>query len=234
MSPTLLTKYLDAAKEIASHAVLLPDGFRFSPHTTRRDWTDDTLAKIRNFYGEFTDPRGSDKVNLQGIVFDTNQGGRLPVEKYLAATLLERDALQAHRKTTESVAREHGLNARYLHTLWQSLTSAEPWFLLDRLRSRWAVAKPSDAAALAAEVDRWQKSLWKFGPVGQIGKVGGSKAWLEPVSPLVTRQDLRLKIPAAACWVRCHSLSRRARCGRWQRRRFRNLATAAIRGAGTS
>ena len=55
MSPALVTKYLDAAKEIAGHAVLLPDGFRFSPHTTRRDWTDDTLAEIRDFYREFTD-----------------------------------------------------------------------------------------------------------------------------------------------------------------------------------
>src|SRR5262249_58472627 len=30
-SPTLLNKYLTAAKEIAAHAVLLSDGFRFSP-----------------------------------------------------------------------------------------------------------------------------------------------------------------------------------------------------------
>ena len=50
MSPTLVTKYLDAAKEVAGHAVLLPDGFRFSPHTTRADWTNDTLARIREFY----------------------------------------------------------------------------------------------------------------------------------------------------------------------------------------
>jgi len=52
MSPSLLTKYLDAGKEIASHAVLLPDGIRFSPKTTRRDWTDETLARIREFYRE--------------------------------------------------------------------------------------------------------------------------------------------------------------------------------------
>ena len=83
MSPALVTKYLDAAKEVASHAVLLPDGFRFSPHTTARDWTDDTLAQIRDFYSQFTDAGGGSQVNLQGIVFDTNQGGRLPVEKYL-------------------------------------------------------------------------------------------------------------------------------------------------------
>ena len=41
MSPGLLRKYLDAGKEIASHAVLLPNGFRFSSKTTRRDWTDE-------------------------------------------------------------------------------------------------------------------------------------------------------------------------------------------------
>jgi hypothetical protein len=81
MSPALVTKYLDAAKEVASHAVLLPNGFRFSPHTTGRDWTDDTLAKIRNFYKKFTDDGGGSKVNLQGIVFDTNQRGHLPVEQ---------------------------------------------------------------------------------------------------------------------------------------------------------
>src|SRR5439155_10602776 len=31
ISPALFTKYLNAAKAIAEHAVLLPDGFRFSP-----------------------------------------------------------------------------------------------------------------------------------------------------------------------------------------------------------
>src|SRR5262245_8485946 len=56
MSPALITKYLDAAKEIAAHAVLLPDGIRFSPDTTPRDWTNETLTRIREFYREFTDP----------------------------------------------------------------------------------------------------------------------------------------------------------------------------------
>src|SRR5205814_2403987 len=64
MSPSLITKYLDAGKEIASHAVLLPDGIRFSPKFTRRDWTEEILTEIRHFYAQFTDPRGGDKVNL--------------------------------------------------------------------------------------------------------------------------------------------------------------------------
>ena len=55
MSPSLVTKYMDAAKNIAAHAVLLPDGIRFSPFSTRRDWTDEILTEIRSFYQSFTD-----------------------------------------------------------------------------------------------------------------------------------------------------------------------------------
>src|SRR5207245_435770 len=115
MSPSLVTKYLDAGKEIASHAVLLPDGIRFSPKTTRRDWTEEILAQIRGFYREFTDPRGGDKVNLQGIIFETNEGGRLPLEKYLSASLELRDAGgRATSRTADVIARERGLSAKYL------------------------------------------------------------------------------------------------------------------------
>ena len=41
---------------------------------------------------------GGDQVNLQGIVFDTNQGGRLPLEKYLAATIAERGRVDIGRE----------------------------------------------------------------------------------------------------------------------------------------
>ena len=75
----MLTKYLDAGKEIAKHAILLPDGIRFSPYTTRSDWSNDALTRIRAFYRQFTEAGGAEQVNLQGIVFATNDGGRLPV-----------------------------------------------------------------------------------------------------------------------------------------------------------
>ena len=58
MSPSLVTKYMDAAKDIAGHAVLLPDGIRFSRFSTRRDWTDEILAEIRSFYQSFTERAG--------------------------------------------------------------------------------------------------------------------------------------------------------------------------------
>jgi hypothetical protein len=197
MSPALLTKYLDAGKDIASHAVLLPDGFRFSTSPTRRDWTNETLAEIREFYRQFTDSQGASRVNLQGIVFDTNDGGRLPLERYLAATLAERDALQSGRKTIEAVARDRGLNAKYLGILWTTLIDREPSLLLDWVRAQWRSAPPDGAVPLAAEIARWQQALWRFTSVGHIGKVGGPKAWQEPVAPLASRQEIRLKLPLA-------------------------------------
>src|SRR5207244_512844 len=86
LSPTLLTKYLNAAKDVANHAVLLPDGFCFSPATTRRDWTDECLAELRRFFAEFT------------------PDGRLPLQPHLAAAVRHRAALSAGRFTPEEVA----------------------------------------------------------------------------------------------------------------------------------
>jgi Protein of unknown function (DUF1592)/Protein of unknown function (DUF1588)/Protein of unknown function (DUF1587)/Protein of unknown function (DUF1585)/Protein of unknown function (DUF1595)/Planctomycete cytochrome C len=201
MSPSLLTKYLDAGKEIARHAVLLSDGIRFSPSTTRRDWSNDALARIRALYRQHTDSGGATQVNLQGIVFDTNDGGRLPVEKYLAATLTEREALRSGAKSPAAVAKEHGLNAKYLGILWAALNRQEPQsdtersLLLDVVRAHWREAKADGAPTLVAEIAAWQKALWRFSSVGHIGKAGGPKAWQEPVVPLVASQDVRLKLP---------------------------------------
>src|SRR6266550_6938030 len=106
MSPSLVTKYLDAAKEIASHAVLLPDGLRFSPKSTGRDWTEELLAEIRATYREFTDNGGGTSVNLQGIRFDTKDGGVVPLDKYLAATLeLHALGVRAQAKRDPALAR---------------------------------------------------------------------------------------------------------------------------------
>ena len=210
MSPAFVTKYLDAAKEIANHAVLLPDGFRFSPAVTARDWTEEYLAEIRKLYAEYTDAQGGTQVNLQGIVFDTNGGGRLPIQKYIEATLVIRDRLAATTpqqvpspslidvsKAIEEVAREQKLSPKYLRLLWDSLNGKEPSFLLDGLRSRWRASKPTDAAAITAVIARWQQSLWRFTSIGHIGKVGGPKAWMEPVSPVTSRSEIRTKLPAS-------------------------------------
>ena len=207
MSPALVTKYLDAAKGISEHAVLLPHGFRFSPRTTRRDWTEESLTRIRDFYDRHSDAGGGTAVNLQGIQFETNQGGRLAVDKYLAATLDAREALGSGRRSLDEVAREHGLNARYLGTLWRALTDdadseseidAASSLLLNHLRQKWRAAEPKDAPRLAAEIKRWQDALWKFNSIGHIGRhlgrQDGPQAWMEPVTPLAARQEFRQKL----------------------------------------
>jgi len=200
MSPGLLRKYLDAGKGIAQHAVLLPDGFRFSAQATRRDWTDEILDQIRGFYQEFVDPAdfgvGSAVGNVN-VHADTRIGlaGLLPLEKYLAATLAERKALTEGKKKIADVARDRRLNSKYLATLWSSLTESNQSLLLDDLATRWRRARPQDAADLAAHVADWQQGLWSFGPVGLIGRKGGPSRWMEPVTPLQTEQTLSFVIP---------------------------------------
>lgn len=46
MSPALVAKYLDAAKAVADHAVLLPDGFRFSVADSRAGWTEEAVGSF--------------------------------------------------------------------------------------------------------------------------------------------------------------------------------------------
>jgi hypothetical protein len=197
MSPSLVTKYLDAAKEIAAHAVLLPAGIGFSASTSQRDWAEERLTAIRAFYRRYTEPGGGTAVNLQGIKFDTKDGGVLPLEKYLAATLAERGALAGNSKEIADVARVHGLNAKYLAALWAVLNDPKPSLVLDPIREQWRGAKPADAPALAAGIAQWQRALWRFTTVGHIGKRDGPKAWQVPVQPLAATREVRLKLPAA-------------------------------------
>jgi hypothetical protein len=176
MSPALLSKYLEAAKDVASHMVLTPTGIRFSAETSSRDWTDETLAKIRAFYAKHTGSGESSQTVAQGIKLDTGTGsGRLPLALYL-------DALQG-RGSTE------GLSPKYLGILRDALAGAQPSTLLDPLRAKFQVKELT-----AADIEPWQKALWRFSNVGHLGKVGGPKSWLEPVTPLATQHELRMKL----------------------------------------
>lgn len=196
MSPSLLTKYFDAAKEIANHAMLLPDGIGFSPSTTTRDWSEEKLAAIRAFYARFTERGDGMAVNLQGIKFDTKDSGLLPLEKYLAATLTEREALKAGRKTTADVAKQTGLNAKFLDLLWLELNASTPSLVLDQVRARWRTAKPEEATDVARIIRNWQGALWRFTTVGHIGKRDGPTAWQVPVTPLASTRDFKMPLPA--------------------------------------
>ncbi len=196
MSPALIQKYLDAGKDVASHAMLLSDRIEFSSAATRRDWTNQKLDEIRNFYSRFTDNGGATAVNLQGIQFETNGGGRLPLEKYLRITLKERELIKSGARSLADVAREHDVNEKYLTTLWSSLNDPKPSLVMDVIRTQWRSAGPDDAPALVATIAQWQQTLWRFTTIGHIGKRDGPKAWQIPVQPLASRQEIRMKLPA--------------------------------------
>ena len=149
ISPALFTKYLNAAKVVADRAVFLPDGFRFSPSKTRRDWTDEGTAKLRQFYSAYAPGEG-----------------RLPAQPYLAAAVRHRDTLLTRAATIESVAAKEKLNPKYFGVLWGALTDKAPSRPLDAIRAKWRVATEKDVPALAAEVAAWQAMLWKTVKVG--------------------------------------------------------------------
>ncbi len=196
MSPALLTKYLDAAKEIAHHAVLLPDGIAFSASTSQRDWTEERLSAIRGFYSRFSVNGGGSAVNLQGIKFDTKDGGVIPLNRYLQATLELRD-----RRTTPTgddfskSAQRLQLSAKYLTTLWHALNATNESILLEPLRSQWRTADSASVTGMVQQIAQWQQALWRFTQIGHIGKRDGPTSWQMPVTPLAEKREVRLKLP---------------------------------------
>jgi hypothetical protein len=222
MSPALVRKYLDAAKQVAEHAVLLPDRIAFATNPSVSDLTNDRLDQIRRFYAQFTDQSGGETVNLQGIVFETNQGGRLPIEKYLKGTLQIRDTLAkapqdnssslaasspAVKALIESLAADSQLSPKYLGLLWDVMATdktssgdsdGQSRSLLDHLRESWRRATVAEHDALVAEILGWQRSLFRFTSVGHIGKVNGPKAWQEAVDPVRAEHELRFPLPSSS------------------------------------
>ncbi|MFN7628717.1 MAG: DUF1587 domain-containing protein, partial [Pirellula sp.] len=204
MSPALVRKYLDAAKQVAEHLVLLPDGFVFSANPSASDMTNQKVDEIRKFYARYANNQGGDTVNLQGIVFETNQGGRLPIELYLAAAddvrrLAQKPGGPTADVALETIAREKNLSPKYLKTLWQALSDSsirsESDGLLGSLRRQWQERGEDGSKELLGQILGWQKSLWRFTSVGHIGKRNGPSAWQEPVDPIRAEHELRFPIP---------------------------------------
>lgn len=180
MSPALLSKYLEAAKDVSEHLVLTPNAFRFSAGTSARDATDETLNSIRAFYAKHTGNGEGSQTVAQGIRLAVDTGsGRLPLGPYL-------NALQANGSSA-------GLSPKYLGILREALTSTKPSSVLDSLREKF-----KDKKLTTADIEPWQKALWRFSNVGHLGKVGGPKAWLEAVTPLAAQHEFRLKLQAPA------------------------------------
>ena len=177
-SPTLLNKYLNAAKEVAGHAVLLPDGFRFSPSKTRRDWTDEVLADLHRFYAAYT------------------ADGSLPLGPILAAAIRQRDELTAGKITPREAARGTGSTRSISRSCGRALTGKEASFPLDQVRARWRQAKPQDAGAILADIAAWQKALWQIVPIGSY-RYGNVIRQVPNNAVIAETQPLRFKLKPA-------------------------------------
>ncbi len=238
MSPALLVKYLDAGKAIAEHAVLLPDGIRFSGATTRRDWSNEIVERIRGIYLRHTS--GDHDVNLlnRWSVDDprvaTALDGQVDLEAYFQALVRHRAELQAEVTSARAVAELERLNPKYFERLAHALLFSSQSLLLDDIGARLRRADASDVTAITADVRTWQDLLWKYNSVGHFGSI---RPWQEPVTPLVDSETRRVPLDPAAnaaadCVVSLRATPLRRAPGdsrfTWQEARLEYVGRAAL------
>jgi mono/diheme cytochrome c family protein len=138
MSPALLNKYLQAARQIADHLVLKPDGFDFASHLVQVDSDRDkyTIGRIMAFY--------------KAQPTDT--------AKYFEAAwrYRHRAALGNAEATLASIAASMKISAKYLPLVWGILNEKDAVGPVATLQKMWlAMPAPSaknPAAGLAPQV----------------------------------------------------------------------------------
>ena len=119
MSPTLLKKYLAAAREVASHMYLKEKGFAFAPHPMLVETDRDKFAvhQIIDFYHQ----QNIDYADY----FQT------------AWRFRHRAALGQPKATLAGLARQYRVSAKYLETVWSTLESPEEVGPLVKLQAMW-------------------------------------------------------------------------------------------------
>ncbi|HEU5115820.1 MAG TPA: DUF1587 domain-containing protein, partial [Isosphaeraceae bacterium] len=138
MSPSLVKKYLDAARRISDHLVLTPEGLDFAPHPMLADTDRDRYCvhHIIDFY------------NRQRTDY---------ADYFLAAwRFRHRDALGRPTVSLQDLAAEQSLSAKYLATLWATLTDqGERTGPIALIQSLWlALPGPNDPNAARAGCER--------------------------------------------------------------------------------
>jgi hypothetical protein len=125
MSPVLLKKYLAAARLVADHVVLNPEGFVFAPHSVVTD----------------TD---RDKYCVQRII-DFYQRRQVDLADYFLAAwrFHHREALGKPNATLREIADEAGISAKYLAAIWPLVMAFESaQGPLGELQTRWRQLPP--------------------------------------------------------------------------------------------
>lgn len=129
MSPALLGKYLQAAREVANHLALTPDGIVFAPHPmlVETDREKFAIQRIVNFYE------------------------RQPTDyaDYFQAAwrYKHRASLGTPRATLASIAAEAKVSAKYLPLVWKILTdpAVDEAGPVAKLRTMWRALPPAGA-----------------------------------------------------------------------------------------
>lgn len=136
MSPTLLKKYLAAAREVADHMYLEEKGFSFAPHPMLVETDRDKFAvhQIVDFYHQ----QNIDYADY----FET------------AWRFRHRVALGQPNATLASLARKHHVSPQYLQTVWTTLETPETIGPLVKLQAMWRglSAPPKNARAGCEEM----------------------------------------------------------------------------------
>jgi hypothetical protein len=137
MSPSLLTKYLQAAREVANHMVFKPQGIAFAPHpmlveTDRDRWA---VSRIVDFYKQQ----------------NTNYS-----DYFVAAWRYKhRAALGKPRATLAQIAAEENVSAKYLATIWRALEETkETVGPLAKVQAMWRGMPAGNAGTARIAADR--------------------------------------------------------------------------------
>jgi hypothetical protein len=107
MSPSLVKKYLEAAREVADHLVLKPDGLDFATHPVVADTDRDKYCVRR--------------------IIDFYQRQRTDYADYFLAAWQydQRTALNRANATLNDFAAEQGISPKYLATVWATLAHTQ-------------------------------------------------------------------------------------------------------------
>lgn len=184
MSPGLFQKYMDAARQIAAHAVLLPDGMEFGATPHRRDWVQKRFREIAAIYSLYAD-----------------EDGLLPLKEYLAATLEFRERANSDMDIDE-FATQRTLNPIHFRRMWRelnaedtkidSLDDAEASMLvMNRVRVAWRNASSAEFRDLLDLIRNLQEQRWRVDPL----RVGWYEDWQTERAMLGDAHTLRYKIP---------------------------------------
>lgn len=177
ISSEQMGKYLDAAKDVAAHAVLLPDGIRFSESSFNGDWSNDVLGQIVELYRSYS-----------------NESGQIPLDRYLSATLRHRGSLESGQASMATIAKQEQLSPKYLQRLWDALHDDRPTLFVGDVVATWQSCQPNNVDSLAENVTALQALLWhKRDPVGRHAL---DDRFVPPGIVLADRHAYRLHLPS--------------------------------------